>query len=65
MYQKCKTHVQSDFFCSLKLLFCGVVVVVAVVVVSFPANPFLRDFSTVAHVPTSHQSAREQQEERI
>ena len=29
---KCKTHVQSDCFCSLNLLFCGVVVVVAVVV---------------------------------
>ena len=29
---KCKTHVQSDCFCSLNLLFCGVVVSVAVVV---------------------------------
>ena len=29
---KCKTHVQSDCFCSLILLFCGVVVAVAVVV---------------------------------
>ena len=29
---KCKTHVQSDCFCSLNLLFCGVVVAVAVVV---------------------------------
>ena len=29
---KCKTHVQSDGFCSLNLLFCGVVVAVAVVV---------------------------------
>ena len=28
-----KTHVQSDCFCSLNLLFCGVVVAVAVVVV--------------------------------
>ena len=27
---KCKTHMQSDRFCSLNLLFCGVVVVVAV-----------------------------------
>ena len=27
---------------------------------SFPANPFLRDLSAVAHVPTSYQSAREQ-----
>ena len=30
---KCKTHVQSDCFCSLNLLFCGVVVNVAVAVV--------------------------------
>ena len=30
---KCKTHVQSDCFCSLDLLFCGVVVAVAVAVV--------------------------------
>ena len=30
---KCKTHVQSDCFCSLSLLFCGVLVAVAVVVV--------------------------------
>ena len=30
--QKCKTHVQSDCFCSLNVLFCGVVVVIAVVV---------------------------------
>ena len=29
---KCKTHVQSDCFCSLNLLFCGIVVAVAVVV---------------------------------
>ena len=29
---KCKTHVQSDCFCSLNPLFCGVVVAVAVVV---------------------------------
>ena len=29
---KCKTHVQSDCFCSLNLLLCGVVVVVAVIV---------------------------------
>ena len=29
---KCKTHVQSNCFCSLNLLFCGVVVAVAVVV---------------------------------
>ena len=29
---KCKMHVQSDCFCSLNLLFCGVVVAVAVVV---------------------------------
>ena len=29
---KCKTHVQSDCFCSLSLLFCSVVVAVAVVV---------------------------------
>ena len=29
---KCKTHVQSYCFCSLNLLFCGVVVAVAVVV---------------------------------
>ena len=29
---KCKTHLQSDCFCSLNLLFCGVVVSVAVVV---------------------------------
>ena len=29
---KCKTYVQSDCFCSLNLLFCGVVVAVAVVV---------------------------------
>ena len=29
---KCKTHVQSDCFCSLNLLFCGIVVVVAVAV---------------------------------
>ena len=29
---KCKTHVQSDCFCSLNLLFCGVVVAIAVVV---------------------------------
>ena len=27
--RKCKTHVQSDCFCSLNLLFCGVVVAVA------------------------------------
>ena len=26
---KCKTHVQSDCFCSINLLFCGVVVAVA------------------------------------
>ena len=29
---KCKTHVQSDCFCTLNLLFCGVVVAVTVVV---------------------------------
>ena len=29
---KCKTHVQSDCFCSSNLLFCGVVVPVAAVV---------------------------------
>ena len=29
---KCKTHVQSDCFCSLNPLFCGVVVAVAVVI---------------------------------
>ena len=29
---KCKTHVQSDCFCSLNLLFCGVGVAVPVVV---------------------------------
>ena len=29
---KCKTHVQINCFCSLDLLFCGVVVAVAVVV---------------------------------
>ena len=29
---KCKTHVQSNCFCSLNLLFCGVVVAVAVAV---------------------------------
>ena len=28
----CKTHVQSDCFCLLNLLFCGVVVVVDIVV---------------------------------
>ena len=28
---KCKTHVQNDCFCSLNLLFCGVVVAVVVV----------------------------------
>ena len=27
---KCKTHVQSDCFCSLNLLFCGVIVAVVV-----------------------------------
>ena len=29
---KCKTHVQSDCFCSINLLFCGVVVAVVVFV---------------------------------
>ena len=33
---KCKAHMQSDCFCSLNLLFCGVVVAVAVVVASVP-----------------------------
>ena len=33
---KCKTHVQSDCFCSLNLLFCDVVVAVAVVAVLAP-----------------------------
>ena len=28
--RKCKAHVQSDCFCSINLLFCGVVVAVAV-----------------------------------
>ena len=35
MYQNV-THVQSDCFCSLNLLFCGVVVAVAVVVAQTP-----------------------------
>ena len=33
---KCKTHVQSDCFLSLNLLFCGVVVAFAVVVAQAP-----------------------------
>ena len=33
---KCKTHVQSDCFCSLNLLFCGVFVAAAVVVAYAP-----------------------------
>ena len=33
---KCKTHVQSDYFCSLIPLFCGVLVAVAVVVAQVP-----------------------------
>ena len=33
---KCKTHVQSDCFCSLNLLFCGVVVAVAIVIAYAP-----------------------------
>ena len=38
MVPKLKTHVQSNCFCSLNLLFCGVVVDVdvAVVVAYFP-----------------------------
>ena len=30
MYQNFKTHVQSDCFCSLNLLFCGVVITAVV-----------------------------------
>ena len=29
---KCKMHVQSDCFCSLNLLFCGIVIAVAIVI---------------------------------
>ena len=36
---KCKTHVQSDCFCSLNLLFCDVVVAVAVVVAKASDTP--------------------------
>ena len=38
---KCKTHVQSDCFCSLNPLFCGVLVAVAVAVaVLFAKAPY-------------------------
>ena len=39
---KCKTHVQSDCFSSLNLLFCGVVVPVVVAVLGFGSDNSLK-----------------------